>query len=168
LSVNEEVVRTESSRAGMFVLITSLTDVNEYPADHILKLYKGQYDVERIFRFIKNPAWVGAFCIKKNERLAALGYILLMAAVIYTLWERRVRLALAEDGEEPIEGLNRQKTNKPTSYALQTIMSGILVLYTIRNSEMVIWLSKPLTRNQKRVVEYSGFSSQIYEFRGVT
>ena len=112
-------------------------------------------------------AWVGAFCLKKNERLASLGYVLLMAAVIYTLWERRVRLALANVYEKPIEGLNRVKTKKPTSYALQTIMSGILVLYRILNGEKVIWLSKPLTSNQKRVVELSGFSSEIYEFRGI-
>ena len=90
-----------------------------------------------------------------------------MAAVIYTLWERRVRLALANVYEKPIEGLNRVKTKKPTSYALQTIMSGILVLYRIRKRKMVIWLSKPLTSNQKRVVELSGFSSEIYEFRGI-
>ena len=49
----------------MFVLITSLIDENVYPARFILEQYKGQYDVERIFRFIKNPAWVGSFCLKK-------------------------------------------------------------------------------------------------------
>jgi transposase len=167
LAVKKEIVRAESEIAGMFVLITSLTDVKKYPAEYVLKLYKGQYDVERIFRFIKNPAWVGAFCLKKNERLATLGYILLIAAVIYTLWERRVRMALAKADEKPIEGLNRVKTKKPTSYALQTIMSGILVLYRIRKEEMIIWLSKPLKNNQKRVLELSGFSSKIYEFGGI-
>lgn len=166
LVVKDEVVMAESNRAGMFVLITSLTNVKEYPARYLLELYKGQYDVERIFRFIKNPAWIGAFCLKKNERLAALGYILLLAAVIYTLWERRVRMALAKVDEKPIEGLNRRKTKKPTSYALQTVLSGILVLYRIRNGEIVIWLSKPLKDNQKRVIELSGFDSSIFEFKG--
>ena len=150
----------------MFVLITTLKDVQEYPGRYILEQYKGQYDVERIFRFIKNPAWVGAFCLKKNERLAALGYVLLMAAIVYTLWERRVRRALANDNQKPIEGLNRKKTRKPTAYALQTIFSGILVLYMKRNGIMSIWLSKMLNHNQKRALELSGFSEHIYEFRG--
>ena len=167
ITERDDAVRAESDRAGMFVLITSLIDENIYPARFILEQYKGQYNVERIFRFIKNPAWIGSFCLKKNERLAALGYILLMAAIIYTLWERWVRLALAKDDEIPIEGLNRVKTKKPTSYALQTIMSGILVLFQIQMGKMVIWLSKPLTHNQKRVVELSGFSSEIYQFGGI-
>lgn len=166
LVVKNDAVNTMSEIGGMFVLITTLTDVKKYPGRSILEQYKGQGNVERIFRFIKNPAWVGAFCLKKNERLAALGYVLLIAAVVYTIWERCVRKALARDGEEPIEGLNRQKTKKPTSFALQIVLTGILVLYRRQYGEMVIWLSRPLTHNQKRVIELSGFTSNIYEYRG--
>lgn len=162
LVVREDAVNTALERCGMFVLITTLMDEKKYPAGLILEKYKGQGNVERIFRFIKNPAWIGSFCVKKEERLAALGYVLLMAAVIYTLWERRVRMALAAEDEKPIKGLNRQKTRKPTSYALQTVLSGILVLYVVKNYEIKIWLSETLTDNQRRVVELSGFSADIY------
>ncbi len=162
LVVREDAVNNALERCGMFVLITTLMDAKKYPARLILEKYKGQGNVERIFRFLKNPAWVGAFCLKKEERLASLGYVLLMAAVIYTLWERRVRMALAAKDEKPIEGLNRQKTRKPTSYALQTVLSGILVLYVVKNMEITIWLSESLTDNQRRVVELSGFTADIY------
>ncbi len=162
LVVREDAVNNALERCGMFVLITTLMDAKKYTARLVLEKYKGQGNVERIFKFIKNPAWIGAFCLKKQERLASLGYVLMMAAVIYTLWERRVRMALAVKDEKPIRGLNRQKTKKPTSYALQTVLSGILILYMVHNEEMTIWLSKPLTNNQRRVVELSGFTADIY------
>ncbi len=162
LVVREDAINNAFERGGMFVLITTLMDAKKYTARLVLEKYKGQGNVERIFKFIKNPAWIGAFCLKKQERLASLGYVLMMAAVIYTLWERRVRMALAVKDEKPIRGLNRQKTKKPTSYALQTVLSGILVLYIVHNQEMKIWLSKPLTNNQRRVVELSGFTADIY------
>src|SRR5659263_265206 len=46
--------------------------------------YKGQQAVENIFKFIKDPTLVGAYCLKNPERIVAFGYILLMAAQVYT------------------------------------------------------------------------------------
>ena len=119
--------------------------------------------MERIFKFIKNPAWVGSFCIKKPERLAALGYVLLMAALVYTLWERRVRRALANDGVDPIEGLNRRKTKRPTAFALEMAITPILVQTQRIGNRLRIWLPKRLPLNKRRVIELSGFSEKIYE-----
>jgi hypothetical protein len=119
--------------------------------------------VERIFKFIKNPSWVGSFCLKKPERVAALGYILFMAAVIYTLGERRVRMALDNEDTELIEGLNRQKTKTPTAYALEVVLNPILVLSQRISNKLRIWLPKPLSRNRQRVIELSGFDVDIYQ-----
>ncbi len=164
LSLDKEIYENECKLCGLFVIITSLMDINEYSAKAILERYKGQGNVERIFKFIKNPAWIGAFCLKKPERLAALGYILLMAAIIYTIWERRVRKELAKENVLPIEGLNKRKTKKPTSYALQKVLSSILVLSERIGNEWYIWLPRPLELNQKRVLELSGFNEKIYSF----
>ena len=162
LQLNNQAYEMDRELCGLFVLITSLMDVKEYPSKAILERYKGQYNVERIFRFIKNPSWVGSFCLKKPERLAALGYIVLIAAMIYTLWERRVRKALSDPDIAPIEGLNRQKTRKPTAFALQKVMSSILVMLQIVDGEISVWHPKPLKPNQRRIVELSGFSEEIY------
>ncbi len=153
----------ERELCGQYVLITTLMDMQNHPGRSILERYKGQGNVERIFRFIKNPSWVGSFCLKKPERIAALGYILLMAAVIYTLWERRVRKALSEKGVEPIRGLNRQKTKRPTSYALQVVLKPILVQSERIGDRLRIWLPKPLPPNKKRVIELSGFDVGIFQ-----
>lgn len=165
LSFNDQAYEMDREICGLFVLITSLMDVKKYSSETILKRYKGQGNVERIFRFIKSPTWVGSFCLKKPERIAALGYIVLIAAVIYTLWERNVRKALSDPEEEPIEGLNRQKTKKPTAYALQKMMLSILVLLQITDGKVEsIWLPKPLKPNQERIVELTGFTKEIYTY----
>jgi len=161
---NDQTYKMDRELCGLFVLITSLMDVKKYSSRLILERYKGQGNVERIFKFIKNPAWVGSFCLKKPERIAALGYLVLMAAMIYTLWERRARKALSDSDVAPIEGLNRQKTRKPTAFALQKVMSSILVQSKTVNGKMSIWLPKPLKFNQKRILELSGFSDEIYSF----
>jgi len=162
LHFNDPAYKMDRELCGLFVLSTSLMDVGNYPAKTVLERYKGQGNVERIFKFIKNPAWVGSFCLKKPERLAALGYIVLIAAMIYTLWERRVRRALSNSDVAPVEGLNRQKTRKPTAYALQKVMSSILVLSQVVDGRMSVWLPKPLKPNQRRILELSGFSEEIY------
>ena len=84
--------------------------------------------MENVFKFIKDPALVGAYCSKNPERIVAFGYILLMAAQVYTILERVVRKNLENPDEEPVEGLNRQKTKKPTAYAIEYVLSAILVM----------------------------------------
>ena len=106
---------------------------------------------------------MGSFCLNKPERIAALGYVLFIAAIIYTLWERRVRMALDNEDVEPIDGLNRQKTKRPTSYALEVVLNQILVLSQQTGEKLRIWLPKPLSRNVQRVIELSGFDVDIYQ-----
>jgi len=79
------------------------------------------------------------------------------------IW-KSLRKALTNSDIAPIEGLNRQKTRKPTAFALQKGMSSILVQSKTVNGKMSIWLPKPLKFNQKRILELSGFSDEIYSF----
>jgi transposase len=159
---DEDAIARERKLCGLYVMITTLLDVEKHSARTILEKYKGQGVVERIFTFLKSPQWLGSFCLKTNERIAALGYILIMAAMVYTLWERRVRKALSNEDEMPLEGLDRKKTRKPTAYALQMIMSPIMVLGQIVNGNCRFWLPRPLKPNQKRVCKLSGFSEDIF------
>ncbi len=151
----------EQERCGLFVLITTLKDMEKYPDREILSQYKGQQAVENIFKFIKDPALVGAYCLKNHERIVAFGYILLMAAQVYTILERIVRKNLAKPDEGPVEGLNRQKTKKPTAYAIEYVLSAILVI-RVQKKKCDEWtLSKELNNNQKRILILAGFDEGI-------
>jgi transposase len=152
----------EQERCGLFVLITTLKDMEKYPDREILSQYKGQQAVENIFKFIKDPTLVGAYCLKNPERIVAFGYILLMAAQVYTILERVVRKNLENPDEEPVEGLNRQKTKRPTAYAIEYVLSAILVM-RVQKKKYEEWiLSKELNKNQKRILNLAGFDERIY------
>jgi Transposase len=161
---NQDVIacKQEQERCGLFVLITSLKDMEKYPDREILSQYKGQQVVENIFKFIKDPTLVGAYCLKNPERIVAFGYILLMAAQVYTILERVVRKNLENPNEEPVEGLNRQKTKRPTAYAIEYVLSAILVM-RVQKKKCEEWiLSKELDKNQKRILNLAGFDEKIY------
>ncbi|TAK31063.1 MAG: IS1634 family transposase [Chloroflexota bacterium] len=161
-----ERYQQERDKCGMFVLMSSLRHREEWSGREILAEYKGQTGVERIFRFIKNPAWVGAFCLKEPERIAAFGYVVLLAAMVYTLLERQVRRALAEPREAPVEGLNRQLTRRPTSYAIQMALTPILVIGQRRRGQLELRPSGALSQNQHRLLRLAGFDDGVYYWRG--
>jgi len=159
---DEAAQQRARERCGLFVLITSLLDRQQYPARHLLDTYKGQSTAEQALRFIKSPAWVGAFCLKKPERVAAFGYVVLLAAIVYTLLERQVRRALAEPSQPPVRGLDNKPTRRPTAYAIQVILSAILVLREVVDGHLRFRLNRPLSENQRRVLQLAGFSEAIY------
>ena len=151
---------------GKFVLITSLRDRQRRPARDILAEYKEQHTAERAFRFIKDPTWVGAFCLKKPERIVAFAYVLLMAAMLYTLLERQVRQRLQMPDEKPVLGLDNRPTKQPTAYAIKTILAPILIIAVLSNGQWSFRPSQPLNPNQRRVLSLAGFDEQVYHWRG--
>jgi transposase len=159
---DDPAYKREQEKCGIFVLITTLMNMEMYPDREILSQYKGQQAVENIFKFLKDPTLVGAYCLKNPERIVAFGYILLLAAQVYTILERQVRKNLANPDEEPVEGLNNVKTRKPTAYAIKCILSPILIV-RVQNKKSDCWsLSKELDKNQIRILKLAGFDESIY------
>jgi transposase len=64
--------------------------------------YKEQQAVERRFPVVKDPKRVGPVKKDRPDRVEALGYVLLMALLVYSLIERRARVALM-DADEPMQ-----------------------------------------------------------------
>jgi len=87
--LNEEVYEHAKQKASCFVLITNIHDAGEYPADKVLREYKEQSCVELSFKAIKEREFVGAMYVKKPERLEALAYVVLLAALVRTVMQRR-------------------------------------------------------------------------------
>ena len=77
--------------------------------ERILREYKNQTVVEQHFSFIKNPKVVGPIYLKNPERAKALAYVFLMALLVYSIIQRRVRLRL-EESDEPIEVYDSSST----------------------------------------------------------
>ncbi|KAF0996623.1 hypothetical protein BJQ97_03313 [Geobacillus sp. TFV-3] len=68
----------------------------------ILALYKGQVNVEMNFSFLKDPFFTDEIYVKKPQRVLVLGYLFLLALVVYRVFQRRVRQVITN--ERPFMG----------------------------------------------------------------
>ena len=120
---DETAVRTELERRSTFVLITTLPTAR-YDAAALLREYKGQTSVEQRFHFLKDPAFVDAVFLKKPERIEALGYVMLLALLVFSCIERRVR-----QSPDPLPTTYRGAVRRPTGQLIVHVCRGIQVLW---------------------------------------
>ena len=119
-------ITTYKQRESCYVLVTSIEDAEEWPPKRVLKEYKQQITVEQSFPVVKDPKRVGAVYLKDHQRLEALGYVLIMALLVYSVIERRARLALM-DADEPMELSGGQSTYRPTGRRVLQRFENMLV-----------------------------------------
>ncbi len=115
--------------AGCFVLLTNVPKEGEGSANarEILSLYKEQHGVEQNFAFLKDPAVVNAIFLKSEERIEALGLILLISLLIWRLIERSLRKHVEETGC-PLTGWDNKPTTRPTALMLTSKFKNITVI----------------------------------------
>lgn len=109
-NVDGNMRQRELERRSTFVLITTVPP-EQLSAAQLLREYKGQVHVERHFHFVKDPLFVDALFVKKPERVEALSYVLLIACLLYSLLERRLRRA-----GTPIPSPSRRVLTRPTGH----------------------------------------------------
>ena len=77
-------------------LYTNVLDSQALSPDQMLAEYKAQQVTERGFRFLKDPFFfASALFLKNPQRIMALMMIMVVSLLVYTLAQRRLRLALA-------------------------------------------------------------------------
>ena len=119
-------ISTYKQRESCYVLVTTVEDDQEWPPERILEEYKQQRIVEQRFPVVKDPKRVGAIFLKNEQRIEALGYVLIMALLVYSLIERRARLALAE-ADEPMELSGGPTTHRPTGRRVLQRFENMLI-----------------------------------------
>ncbi len=113
LERNQEVIDTWKTQASCFVLITNIRDQKDWSDRKVLEEYKNQSKVEQHFRFMKDPKVTGPVYLKSPERVNALAYIFLFALLVYSIIQRRARMAL-EHEEKPMFLAGRKWSHRPT------------------------------------------------------
>ncbi|MBU4444566.1 IS1634 family transposase, partial [bacterium] len=152
----EEKRKTESR----YVLASNILDKEKLPDDEFLKVYKGQSGVESNFKWTKNPAAVAPIFLNTDDRILALGFVYLVALMVYTLMERQIRKKLIEEGKV-IKG-NKGKTNNPTGEVLFWNLSGISVIsYFI--GDQIHKKTTNLTQMHELIISLFDFDMQIYQ-----
>jgi hypothetical protein len=89
----------------------------------LLEEYKWQGSVERRFAFCKDPEIVDAFFVKKPERVLALGYVLVLVCLVFSVLERRVRRM-----RKPLPTKARGPPTNPTAQEILDNLPAVVVL----------------------------------------
>jgi transposase len=111
-----------------FILATNEMDGEAWSAQKILEEYKEQQKVERGFRFLKDPLFfTSSVFVKKPERVEALALIMALTLLVYSLAERKLRLALVEQQATVLDQKRRPTRNPTFRWILQTFQ-GIHLL----------------------------------------
>lgn len=101
------------AEGACYIVVTNLP-AKELSAPEAIALYKRQSKVERGFRFLKDPQFfTSALFLKKPERVQGLLTVMTLALLVYSLAERRLRMALAEKNET-LPNQIKQETATPT------------------------------------------------------
>ena len=156
ITENESKIKSEQQKAGMFVLIT--TDLHKFTDKDILVEYKGQTSVEMSFRFLKSPMIVDRVFLKNNSRIEALGYLMLIALIIWTLMEREVRQNISK----PLIGPGKIKMIKPTAWAIMMMFSSLKIIVYKNNDRCSRGFVKPPSENQIQCLTFLGMSPEKY------
>src|SRR5262250_747596 len=124
----EHITRLEAA-AGCFVLLTNVPTEGDlaHSARDLLTVYKDQHGTEQNYGFLKDPMIVNSLFLKKEERIEALGLVLLLALLIWRLMERAMR-RYVDTTSTPLPGWDKKATERPTSFMMLTKFAGVIVM----------------------------------------
>lgn len=143
-------IERKKKRCGCFILATNVVkDRDTLTPDAMLMHYKQQQAPERGFRFCKDPQFFAdSVFLKDANRIAALGLIMGLCLLIYSLAERHLRQALAQKGETLPNQLGKP-TARPTLRWIFQCFYGVHVLVLDEVKQVV-----NLTAERLRILEF--------------
>jgi hypothetical protein len=97
-----------------------------HSAGGVLRADKEPHGVEQHFAFLNDPVIVKSLCLKKPERIAALGVVFLLALLLWRLVERARRVH-GETTGSTVTGWDKQETQKPTACMMMAKFAAVLV-----------------------------------------
>ena len=125
---DEDRVQQAVLRKGRFIIATNVMD-DELSDEDIVQGYKDQQQVERGFRFLKDPLFFAHSLFLKNEkRIMAMVMIMGLGLLVYALAERKLRMNL-QQVHETVPDQKGKPTDHPTIRRMFQVFEGISVLY---------------------------------------
>lgn len=143
-------------KKACFVLGTNASD-DSLNDKAILYRYKEQSTVERGFRFLKDPLFfVSSLFIKKPSRIQALLMIMLLALLIYSIAERRIRRAMKKNNATIPNQINKP-TSTPTLRWIFQCFEGINTVQSNKLYDYHALLVDGMDELRQRIVSYLGY-----------
>jgi len=104
---------------------------------------------------------VGPLWLRKNERLEAMSYVILMALAVYIILQRRVRRALKEE-DEPLKLTGDKKSFEPTGNKILELFKPVKIVYIKEDSTVKRFLPERYCLELGRALRMIGFEMDIF------
>lgn len=132
LDFDQEAIAHKTAHMGRFVLVTNDMSLDD---ETILTYYKEQSQVEKGFRFVKDPVFcVDNVFLKSPERIMALSMIMVLTLLVYNLLDHDL-VRKAKEKKAVIRGPENRILKRPTMRAIFIIFQGVNKQYQIINGE---------------------------------
>lgn len=126
---------------GLFIIATNDTR-EQLTMQALLDLYKSQQNVERGFRFMKNPEFLtSSFYLKKPQRIEALLMVMTCCLMIYSGIEHKIRTGLPEK-ELYFPDQKNKPTQNPTARWVFFCFHGVDILTINQKQSLVVNLQE--------------------------
>jgi transposase len=121
---DQEALEHRKQCQACFVLGTNI-DASELSDTEVIQAYKGQSRVEGGFRFLKDPLFfVSSLFVKKPCRIQGLLMVMILALLVYSVTQRRLRQQLAAHNETVPNQINLP-TTAPTLRWVFQLLEGV-------------------------------------------
>jgi len=153
--VDEIAIAEEATTDGIFPVITNLEN-GDYDDKRVLEIYKYQPFLEKRHSQLKTYQEITPVFLKKNERVIGYLHMHVMALMVATLMERKLRKAMKSNEIEslPIYPENRP-CPYPTTFDIVRVFRGVERYEVIEGDRVTVFPAKlnPLQRQLLSLLE---------------
>lgn len=164
LMYNEDAVSKELASKGRFILATNDLDKGNTTDDSILTEYKKQQNVERGFRFLKDPWFMlDKVFLKSKSRIEALTMVMTLCLLVYNYSQHYLRAKLQECKAQLPNQLGKLIQN-PTMRWIYQIMTGVSIVRVHANDSVTEIVTNMDTLRKKIISLFSASVQVKYGF----
>lgn len=157
---NEEAIKQLKEKDSFYIIGSNASELGD---QEVINAYKNQHQVENKFRFLKDPMFFApAFFVKKVERMIGLIMVMLLAMLVYSIAERRLRKNLQTLNETVPNQINQEVQNPTLRWIFQLLEGINYVKISIENNCYTFF--DGLTALRKKILQFFGnYVTSIYQ-----
>lgn len=161
---DEEAIHATRRKASRFVLVSTVPEAfreRTMDASAILQTYKGQIGVECNFSILKDPYFVDEIYLKKPHRVEVLGYLFLIALLVYHAIQGKVRSQTNK--RNPLIATTKRKLEQPTTREIFRLLEYMqVIVFRLPDGSRYRQLGQPLGSEERRLLAMFGWDESLY------
>jgi transposase len=160
--VDKDAVGEEEKTDGVFPLITNL-DAEAYPAKKVLEIYKFQPFLEKRHTQLKTYQEIAPVYLKKAERVVAYLHVHVMALMVGSLIERRLRQAMRKKRLHSLPIYPEDRSCKsPTIFDIVRLFKNV-ERYEVTSGDDILIFPAELSKTQEEVLNLLSIPIAAYQ-----